>query len=78
MAGDASALSSLDGLALTRVPGGPLPIAAIADVAVRQWQAAQAAGGGLPSASPLYLRPPDAIVPAGGGVLPHLRGMGGA
>lgn len=78
VAGDASALSSLDGLALTRVSGGPLPITAIADVAVRQWQAAQAAGGGLPSASPLYLRPPDAIVPAGGGVLPHLRGMGGA
>ncbi len=75
VAGDAAALPSLDGLALTRGPCGPLPIAAVATCAVRQWQAG---GAALPPASPLYLRPPDAVVPQGGGVLPHLRGPGGA
>ncbi|MCK6443102.1 tRNA (adenosine(37)-N6)-threonylcarbamoyltransferase complex dimerization subunit type 1 TsaB [Elstera cyanobacteriorum] len=75
VAGDAAALPSLDGLALMRGAGGPLPIAAVAACAVRQWQAG---GAELPPASPLYLRPPDAVVPQGGGVLPHLRGPGGA
>lgn len=78
VAGDAATLPSLDDLALTRASGGPLPITAVAEVAVQQWRKAEASETVLPPASPLYLRPPDAVVPQGGGVLPHLRGRGDA
>ncbi len=71
--GDAAGLPALDGLALERVPSGPPAIAALARYACTIWRAAQVAGGGLPPASPLYLRPPDALVPKGGGILAHLR-----
>ncbi|MFY8107057.1 MAG: tRNA (adenosine(37)-N6)-threonylcarbamoyltransferase complex dimerization subunit type 1 TsaB [Elstera sp.] len=71
--GDAATLAALDGLPLERVPSGPPAIAALAHHASAIWTAAQAAGTHLPPASPLYLRPPDAIIPTGGGVLPHLR-----
>lgn len=73
VAGDAADLSALDGLPLQRCPGGPPPIAAVADVARMLWRAAEAGQADLPPASPLYLRPPDAAIPQGGGVLPHLR-----
>lgn len=71
--GDAAGLPALDGLALERVPSGPPAIAALARYACTVWAVAQAAGGGLPPASPLYLRPPDAAIPKGGGILAHLR-----
>jgi tRNA threonylcarbamoyladenosine biosynthesis protein TsaB len=71
--GDAAELAALDGLAVERVPSGPPAIAALAGYACAVWRVAQATGGGLPPASPLYLRPPDAVIPKGGGVIAHLR-----
>lgn len=73
VSGDAAMLPALEGIAAERVPSGPPSIAALAAHGATLWRAARAEGANLPAASPLYLRPPDAIIPTGGGVLPHLR-----
>ncbi len=72
LTGDAAALPDWADLPADSCPIGPPPIAVTADLAKELWQKATR-GGTLPPASPLYLRPPDAAVPVGGGVLPHLR-----
>lgn len=76
IAGDATELPTLEGIAAARLPCGPPAIAALAAHAARVWRTADRIDGRLPVAAPLYLRPPDAIVPVGGGVLPHLRPQG--
>ncbi|WP_052711597.1 tRNA (adenosine(37)-N6)-threonylcarbamoyltransferase complex dimerization subunit type 1 TsaB [Elstera litoralis] len=76
LSGDAAQLPALAEIAAERVPCGPPAIAALAAHAAALWRASTVDGVALPAASPLYLRPPDAIVPTGGGVLPHLRPQG--
>ena len=71
--GDTGMLPALDGIVAERVSSGPPSIAALAAHSAALWRAARAEGGSLPAASPLYLRAPDAVIPTGGGVLPHLR-----
>lgn len=71
--GDAAMLPALEGIRAERVSSGPPSIAALASHGAELWRAARVEGGSLPAASPLYLRAPDAVIPTGGGILPHLR-----
>lgn len=72
LTGDAADLPDWADLPVEHRPIGPPPIAVTAALACDLWRSATG-GAGLPPAAPLYLRPPDAAVPAGGGVLANLR-----
>lgn len=72
MAGDAAAIhaTAAEGLAVEIIPTAPPPARCIGELALEALHR-----GENPPAAPLYIRPPDAAVPAHGGRLKRLAGL---